>query len=55
MKKQITLTNDTIYTLRNLITEIDYEESLGDSEETNGDLVTENLYKILDIVRGVVQ
>ena len=52
MKNQITLTNDTIYTLRNLINDIDYEESLED--ECNGDLVIEDLYKILDIVRGVL-
>ena len=53
MKHQITLTNDTIYTLKNLINEIDYEESnAGEFEdfECNEDLVIENLYKIKDII-----
>lgn len=45
--KQITLTNDTIYTLKNLINEIDYEES---NEDANTDLVIENLYKIKDLI-----
>ena len=48
MKKQITLTNDAIHTLTNLISEIDFEEFLG--EDANTDLVIENLYKIKDIV-----
>lgn len=48
MKNQITLTNDTIYTLNNLIAEIDFEEFLG--EDANTDLVIENLYKIKDLI-----
>lgn len=53
MKKQITLTNDTIYTLRNLINDIDYNESL--DEECNTDQVLEDLYKVIDILRPILE
>lgn len=51
--KNITLTKDEVYSLVNLINEIDYEESnSGEYEdfECNTDLVIENLYKIKDII-----
>lgn len=48
MPKEIKLEKDAIYTLRDLIADIDYEESL--EEDCNGDLVIENLYKIKEIV-----
>ena len=57
MNNTFTLTNDAIETLRKLIAEIDYEESMDDEDEDfscNEDLVIENLYKICDIVRVAI-
>lgn len=47
-----TINNETLNLLKNLITEIDYEESF---DEPNTDLVIEDLYKILDILRTTLE
>ena len=51
MKNQVTLDNDIIDMLKNLVDEIDREEA---SDECDSDVVVEDLYKVLDIVRSFV-
>ena len=54
MKQNITLNEDTIIKLQELLVEIDEEESKANYDEIDADLVLENTYKILNIVRKVV-
>ena len=54
MKNQITLTNETLYTLRNLIADIDYEESHYEDGECDSDLVIESLYKIKEVIASAL-
>lgn len=53
LDKDIVLTTDEVVSLKKLIDEIDYEESLEDSDELecDCDVIIEDLYKICDIVR----
>lgn len=48
MPKEIKFEKDAILTLKDLISDINYEESM--EEDCNTDLVIESLYKIKDIV-----
>ena len=48
MAKEIKLEKDAILTLKDLIADIDYEESM--EEDCDADLVLESLYKIKEIV-----
>ena len=52
MQNKVTLNEETIKMLRSLIGQIDSEES--NEEECDVDVVVENLYKVCDIVRGLV-
>lgn len=52
MKPNVTLDKETLDMLRNLVDEIDREESA--DEECDGDVVVEDLYKVLDIVRSFI-
>lgn len=54
MNKPITLTNETIYALRNLIDEIDFDEAHYEEGECDSDMVIESLYKIKDIVASIL-
>lgn len=51
MGTNVTLDKETLDMLRNLVDEIDREES---SDECDGDVVVEDLYKVLDLVRSFV-
>ena len=48
----ITLPKDAVYTLKALLAEINYEESL--DEECDQDLVVEDTYKVLSILSGIL-
>lgn len=54
MKTNVALPKETLCTLRNLIAEIDFEESHMEDEECDSDIVVENLYKIVDILRPII-
>ena len=51
---KIELDEDTIIKLQELIIEIDDEESKADYDEIDEDVVCNNIYNILDIVRKLV-
>jgi hypothetical protein len=53
MKKHITLTKETIETLKTLYNQID-EEMNKPCIECNIDIVTENQYKILDTIKELI-
>ena len=53
MKKRITLTKETIETLRILYTQID-EENKKSVNECDIDIITENQYKILDTIKELI-
>ena len=54
MNNTITLSNETIETLKGLIAEINYEESQSNYEDINSDLVIDNLYKMFNILEGII-
>ena len=51
MKQHVTLSEETLTKLTILVAEIDREEA---SDDPNVDIVVENMYQMLDLVRTLV-